>query len=132
MRSPCPPVSPPHFQGRGGGTDCGHVLCYGMNDKITHHFDLKNVHLSRRELINAMEDAGGMGFPAHPGRRHIGLVEHLENGYDIGRPSLRAAEQFNGGSSKQEMPAPSNSSPRANSPASAVAMRISSALSASL
>jgi hypothetical protein len=48
-----------------------------------------------------MEDTGGIGIPAHPGRRHIGLVEHLDKGYDIG-PSLRAAEQLNGGSSKQE------------------------------
>jgi PHP family Zn ribbon phosphoesterase len=72
-----------------------------MNEKIAHHFDLKNVHLSGRELINAMEDAGGIGIPAHPGRRHIGLVEHLENGYDIGH-ALRAVEQLNGGSSKQE------------------------------
>ena len=66
------------FKGTEADTDCGHVLCYGMNDKIAHHFDLKNVHLSGRELINAMEDAGGIGIPAHPGRRHIGLVEHLE------------------------------------------------------
>jgi hypothetical protein len=48
-----------------------------------------------------MQDAGGIGIPAHPGRRHIGLVEHLEQGYDIGT-SLRAAEQLNGGSSQQE------------------------------
>ena len=89
------------FKGTEADTDCGHVLCYGMNEKIAHHFDLKNVHLSGRELINAMEDAGGIGIPAHPGRRHIGLVEHLENGYAIGH-ALRAVEQLNGGSSKQE------------------------------
>jgi predicted metal-dependent phosphoesterase TrpH len=89
------------FKGTEADTDCGHVLCYGMNEKIVQDFDLKNVHLSGRELINAMEDSGGIGIPAHPGRRHIGLVEHLDKGYDIG-PSLRAAEQLNGGSSKQE------------------------------
>jgi hypothetical protein len=72
-----------------------------MNDTIVREFDLKNVHLSGRELIQAMEETGGIGIPAHPGRRHIGLVEHLENGYDIGR-QLRAAEQLNGGSSRQE------------------------------
>jgi len=59
------------------------------------------VQLSGRDLISAMEDAGGIGIPAHPGRRYIGLVEHLEKGYDIG-PALRAAEQLNGGSSTQE------------------------------
>jgi len=89
------------FKGTEADTDCGHVLCYGMNKKITQQFDLKNVHLSGRELINAMEDVGGIGIPAHPGRRYIGLVEHLENGYDIGQ-ALRAAEQLNGGSSIQE------------------------------
>jgi predicted metal-dependent phosphoesterase TrpH len=89
------------FKGTEADTDCGHMLCYGMSDKIVRQFDLKNVHLSGRELINALEDAGGIGIPAHPGRRHIGLVEHLENGYDIGS-HLRAAEQLNGGSSKQE------------------------------
>jgi predicted metal-dependent phosphoesterase TrpH len=89
------------FKGTEADTDCGHVLCYGMNEKVVQHFDLKNVHLSGRELVNAMEDTGGIGIPAHPGRRHIGLVEHLENGYDIGS-ALRAAEQLNGGSSTQE------------------------------
>jgi predicted metal-dependent phosphoesterase TrpH len=89
------------FKGTEADTDCGHVLCYGMNEKIVRQFDLKNVHLSGRDLIDALEDTGGIGIPAHPGRRHIGLVEHLENGYDIGA-ALRAAEQLNGGSSKQE------------------------------
>jgi predicted metal-dependent phosphoesterase TrpH len=89
------------FKGTEADTDCGHVLCYGMNEKVVQHFDLRNVHLSGRELVNAMEDTGGIGIPAHPGRRHIGLVEHLENGYDIGS-ALRAAEQLNGGSSTQE------------------------------
>jgi predicted metal-dependent phosphoesterase TrpH len=89
------------FKGTEADTDCGHVLCYGMNERVVRHFDLKNVHLSGRDLIDAMEDSGGIGIPAHPGRRHIGLVEHLENGYDIGA-ALRAAEQLNGGSSTQE------------------------------
>jgi len=101
------------FKGTEADTDCGHVLCYGINEKIAHHFDLKNVHLSGRELINAMEDAGGIGIPAHPGRRHIGLVEHLENGYDIGH-ALRAVEQLNGGSSKQEN---ARAQPRRRAPA---------------
>jgi hypothetical protein len=57
--------------------------------------------LSGRDLITAMEETGGIGIPAHPGRRHIGLVEHLGKGYEIGSV-LRAAEQLNGGSSKQE------------------------------
>ena len=89
------------FKGTEADTDCGHILLYGVNDQILRTFDLKNVHLSGRELIAAMEDIGGIGVPAHPGRRHIGLVEHVEKGYDIGT-SLRAAEQLNGGSSRQE------------------------------
>jgi predicted metal-dependent phosphoesterase TrpH len=89
------------LKGTEADTDCGHVLCYGMQEKVLRQFDLKNVHLSGRDLLDAMEDAGGIGIPAHPGRRHIGLVEHLEKGYDIGL-SLRAAEQLNGGSSHQE------------------------------
>jgi predicted metal-dependent phosphoesterase TrpH len=89
------------FKGTEADTDCGHVLCYGMNAKILRQFDFKNVHLSGRDLIDALQDTGGIGIPAHPGRRYIGLVEHLEKGYDIGH-ALRAAEQLNGGSSQQE------------------------------
>ncbi len=89
------------FKGTEADTDCGHILLYGVNDQILRAFDLKNVHLSGRELIAAMEDVGGIGVPAHPGRRHIGLVEHVEKGYAVGT-SLRAAEQLNGGSSRQE------------------------------
>jgi hypothetical protein len=89
------------FKGTEADTDCGHVLCYGMNDTIVREFDLKNVHLSGRDLIQALAEHDGIGIPAHPGRRHIGLVEHLENGYDIGH-HLLAAEQLNGGSSRQE------------------------------
>jgi predicted metal-dependent phosphoesterase TrpH len=89
------------FKGTEADTDCGHVLCYGMNEKILRQFDFKNVHLSGRDLIDALQGTGGIGIPAHPGRRYIGLAEHLENGYDIGT-SLRAAEQLNGGSSQQE------------------------------
>ena len=89
------------LKGTEADTDCGHVLLYGVNAKILHTFDLRNVHMSGRDIIQAMEDVGGIGVPSHPGRRHIGLVEHLENGYDIG-PALRAVEQLNGGSSQQE------------------------------
>ena len=89
------------LKGTEADTDCGHILLYGITDQILRAFDLKNVHLSGRDLIAAMEDVGGIGIPAHPGRRYIGLVEHVEKGYDIG-PSLRAAEQLNGGSSRQE------------------------------
>jgi predicted metal-dependent phosphoesterase TrpH len=89
------------IKGTEADTDCGHILLYGVTDQILQAFDLKNVHLRGRDLIAAMEDVGGIGIPAHPGRRHIGLVEHVEKGYDIGT-SLRAAEQLNGGSSRQE------------------------------
>jgi predicted metal-dependent phosphoesterase TrpH len=89
------------LKGTEADTDCGHILLYGVSDKILRAFDFRDVHLSGRELLQAMEDAGGIGIPAHPGRRHIGLVEHLERGYDVGR-ALRAAEQLNGGSSRQE------------------------------
>jgi predicted metal-dependent phosphoesterase TrpH len=89
------------LKGTEADTDCGHVLLYGVNQKMLSNFDLKNVHLSGRDLISAMEDTDGIGIPAHPGRRYIGLVEHIEQGYDIG-PHLRAAEQLNGGSSTQE------------------------------
>jgi predicted metal-dependent phosphoesterase TrpH len=89
------------LKGTEADTDCGHVLLYGVNEKIMQEFDLKNVHMSGRAIIEAMEDVGGIGVPSHPGRRHIGLVEHLENGYEIGG-ALRAVEQLNGGSSRQE------------------------------
>lgn len=89
------------LKGTEADTDCGHVLLYGVTAQILRDFDFRNVHLSGRDLIAAMADSGGIGIPAHPGRRHIGLVEHLERGYDIGA-DLRAAEQLNGGSSTQE------------------------------
>ena len=89
------------LKGTEADTNCGHVLLYGVTEKILRDFDLKNVHLSGRDIIEAMEAEGGIGVPSHPGRRYIGLVEHLENGYDIG-DRLRAVEQLNGGSSQQE------------------------------
>jgi predicted metal-dependent phosphoesterase TrpH len=89
------------LKGTEADTDCGHVLLYGVNGKILKEFDLTNVHMNGRDIIKAMEDTGGIGIPSHPGRRYIGLVEHLENGYDIGT-TLRAVEQLNGGSSSQE------------------------------
>ncbi len=89
------------LKGTEADTDCGHVLLYGVNEKILQDFDLKNVHLSGREIIEAMEAVGGIGIPSHPGRRYIGLVEYLEKGYDVGG-HLRAVEQLNGGSSRQE------------------------------
>jgi len=85
------------FKGTEADTDCGHVLLYGVNGKILREFDLTNIHMSGRHIIEAMEAAGGIGIPSHPGRRYIGLVEHLEQGYDVGKV-LRAVEQLNGGS----------------------------------
>ena len=89
------------LKGTEADTDCGHILLYGVNEKILREFDLTNVHMSGRDIIQAMQEAGGIGVPSHPGRRYIGLVEHLENGYEIGE-TLRAVEQLNGGSSQQE------------------------------
>ena len=89
------------LKGTEADTDCGHILLYGVNEQVLREFDLTNVHMSGRDIIQAMQDAGGIGVPSHPGRRYIGLVEHLEKGYEIGE-TLRAVEQLNGGSSQQE------------------------------
>lgn len=81
-------------------TDYGHVLVYGVNDDITHHFDFTNVRLSAQELVPAVARMGGVALPCHPGRPTIGLCEHYDHKPPI--DGVIAVEALNGGSRRGE------------------------------
>jgi predicted metal-dependent phosphoesterase TrpH len=81
-------------------TDYGHMLVYGVNDDITHHFDFTNVRLSAQELVPAVARMGGVALPCHPGRPTIGLCEHYDHKPPI--DGVIAVEALNGGSRRGE------------------------------
>jgi predicted metal-dependent phosphoesterase TrpH len=81
-------------------TNYGHVLLYGVNDDMTHHFDFTDVQLPAQEVISEVARMGGIAVPCHPGRPTIGLCEHYER-----KPALEgviAVEALNGGSRRGE------------------------------
>jgi len=81
-------------------TDYGHILVYGVNDRITERFDFTNVRLSAQELVPAVTEMGGIALPCHPGRPTIGLYEHYATKPPI--EGVVAVEALNGGSRRGE------------------------------
>lgn len=81
-------------------TDYGHMLVFGVNEDILHHFDFANVRIPAQELIDGVARMGGVVVPCHPGRPTVGLCEHYAS-----RPPLEnvvAVELLNGGSRRGE------------------------------
>ncbi len=81
-------------------TDLGHLLIYGVTPKLLDQFDFSNLDLPAQEVLKAVEECGGYAVAAHPGRRRIGLGEHLQRGASI--VGIQTVEMLNGGSSPQE------------------------------
>ncbi|GEM_PF-120527 len=81
-------------------TDLGHLLVYGVTSKLLKQFDFSSLNLPAQEVLKAVRETGGYAVAAHPGRRRIGLWEHLQGGADIA--GIRTIEMLNGGSSPQE------------------------------
>jgi predicted metal-dependent phosphoesterase TrpH len=81
-------------------TDVGHVLVYGIDDRLKKEFDFSRVDLPSAELFKAVYDFGGFAVGAHAGRPRIGIWEYVEGGRDLS--FIPAIEELNGGSSTEE------------------------------
>jgi predicted metal-dependent phosphoesterase TrpH len=81
-------------------TDIGHVLVYGIDERLKHAFDFARVDLSSRDLFAAAQDFGGYAVAAHAGRPRIGLWDYAEA--DLDPDYVLAIEELNGGSSAEE------------------------------
>lgn len=81
-------------------TDIGHVLVYGIDDRLKSAFDFARVDLPSAELFKAVQDFGGYAIGAHAGRPRIGAWEYIQAGRDLS--FVPAIEELNGGSSSEE------------------------------
>lgn len=81
-------------------TDVGHVLVYGIDDRLKREFDFSRVDLPSADLFQAVYDFGGYAVAAHAGRPRIGIWEYIEAGRDLS--FIPAIEELNGGSSAEE------------------------------
>ena len=82
-------------------TTVGHVLVYGIDDRFTKEFDLRNVALPYEDVFKAARDFGGYAVGAHAGRPRIGLAEHVTQSA-VSLEHVGAIEQLNGGSNDEE------------------------------
>ncbi|MBI3954301.1 MAG: PHP domain-containing protein [Chloroflexi bacterium] len=78
----------------------GHFLVYGVSDQLRQALDFTDVKMDPLKLIAEAERCGGIAVPAHPGRRGIGLIEFLGQGFPLER--VPVVELINGGSSHWE------------------------------
>jgi predicted metal-dependent phosphoesterase TrpH len=84
------------FKGSEVETDYGHMLVYGVNDTMLERFDFANVRLPAQEVIDDVQELGGIVVPCHPGRPTVGLWEHYQTKPPLER--VHAVETLNGGS----------------------------------
>ena len=81
-------------------TEIGHVLVYGIDQRLSREFDFSRVDIPSADLFNAVHDFGGFAVAAHAGRQRIGLWDYAEQG--VPTAHVRAIEELNGGSSAEE------------------------------
>jgi predicted metal-dependent phosphoesterase TrpH len=81
-------------------TDIGHVLVFGVSERLRSEFDFWRVDLKSVDLFHAARDFGGFAVAAHAGRPRIGLWDHIEAGINPGH--VVVIEALNGGSSAEE------------------------------
>lgn len=81
-------------------TRYGHVLVYGVTEKLAQDIDFTDVRMDARELIKAAAHHGAVAVPAHPGRPGIGLADYVDQGEVF--DDLSVVETLNGGSRKGE------------------------------
>jgi predicted metal-dependent phosphoesterase TrpH len=81
-------------------TDIGHVLVYGVGERLMRAFDFSRVDLDSKDLFAAARDYGGYAVAAHAGRPRIGLWDYAQRGLEPGY--VPAIEELNGGSSAEE------------------------------
>ena len=53
-------------------TDAGHVLVYGITERLAREFDFADVAIPYEQLFNAARQFGGFAVGAHAGRPRIG------------------------------------------------------------
>ena len=82
-------------------TDVGHVLVYGVDERLAQEFDFASVSLPYADLFRAAKEFGGFAVGAHAGRPRIGLAEHVTD-RGVSLDFVEAIEQLNGGSNAAE------------------------------
>ncbi len=81
-------------------TDYGHVLVFGVNDRMRAAFDFTDIDLPLGLVLEEAERCGGVAVPCHPGRPRVGMCAHYaERGAVEG---VRVIETINGGSRNGE------------------------------
>ena len=81
-------------------SDYGHVLVFGVNDRMRAAFDFEQIDLPLGLVLEEAERFGGFAIPCHPGRPRVGMCAHYaERGAVEG---VRVIETLNGGSRSGE------------------------------
>ena len=81
-------------------TDAGHFLVYGVDPGLSERFNLADVTMHAEDLIEAVEETGGIAVPAHVGRYNIGFCEFV--GPERPFRGVSVVEHLNGGSNEEE------------------------------
>jgi predicted metal-dependent phosphoesterase TrpH len=88
------------LQGVEVDTNLGHLLLYGMTDSFLKQIDISQRHLDSHEVIQTINDCGGIAVPAHPFRNSIYGQTLIENGFAKGE--INIIEELNGSNSQEE------------------------------
>ena len=81
-------------------TEYGHVLVFGVTEKLTEAFDFGAIDLPLAQVLEESERHGAVAVPCHPGRTKVGMCAHIET---IGVPEgVTIVEIYNGGSRGSE------------------------------
>ena len=81
-------------------TEYGHVLVFGVTEKLYQEFDFSSIGLPLAMVIEQSEKHGAVAVPCHPGRPRVGMHAHID---EYGIPEgVRIVEVYNGGSRGDE------------------------------
>ena len=81
-------------------TEYGHVLVFGVTEKLYQEFDFFSIGLPLAMVIEKSEKHGAVAVPCHPGRPRVGMHAHID---EYGIPEgVRIVEVYNGGSRGDE------------------------------
>ena len=81
-------------------TEYGHVLVFGVTEKLYQEFDFSSIGLPLAMVIEKSEKHGAVAVPCHPGRPRGGMHAHID---EYGIPEgVRIVEVYNGGSRGDE------------------------------
>ena len=81
-------------------TEYGHVLVFGVTEKLYQEFDFSSIGLPLAMVIEKSEKHGAIAVPCYPGRPRVGMHAHID---EYGIPEgVRIVEVYNGGSRGDE------------------------------